>query len=476
MGITGFYDWIRKNYNDAIITNPNLINNINMIQTQYILFDHIYFDLNYLLHMFYNEKTLEDKIKRLEDTIIYTCKKYIPIKSVNLFADGVAPLAKLLLQRERRLKESRKYETIDVNNTSLNFTPGTKFMLSLSDKLNKLKNKLEKYFNITVNIITRGNGEGEIKIKNMINKNLIEDSESSHLLITNDGDVLLIVTATEKYNNIYILVRDDLISINKIINIHQNKYGYSKNPQLDFSFLNLFNGNDYFSKLKYINPIKLWDAYKYGLFKYPDGLIDKNLNINKNFLIKILQNLIANIDLKILKKTRITHYNKDYINNYLMGLKWCFNMYFDAEYKDNSYMSQDYNPDPLMLIIYLMNNDFNLKMDNTNILNIPECLGCILLLPEKALCLMNNNIYENYINLHPELYEEERCKLCINYNRELSKLQPEYNKNKDDKEIKKQITRLQKDYSSHNKIHCKIDINYIKKLVSRFNLEFLNVE
>ena len=56
MGIVGFYEWIRTNYQPAIksgIVKPILLN-------------HIYFDLNYLLHLFYNEPTLNDKIKKLE--------------------------------------------------------------------------------------------------------------------------------------------------------------------------------------------------------------------------------------------------------------------------------------------------------------------------------------------------------------------------------------------------------------------------
>ena len=55
MGIVGFYEWIRTNYQPAIksgIVKPILLN-------------HIYFDLNYLLHLFYNEPTLNDKIKKL---------------------------------------------------------------------------------------------------------------------------------------------------------------------------------------------------------------------------------------------------------------------------------------------------------------------------------------------------------------------------------------------------------------------------
>jgi len=468
MGISGFYDWIRKNYDSAIIK----LHNKNM---SYALFDHIYIDLNYLLHMFYNEKTLDDKITRLHDTILYICKTYIPTKTVNLVCDGVAPLAKLLLQRERRLAEARKSDKIELNSSSLNFTPGTTFIKTLDIKLNKLKNKLSKTYNVHVNILTKGSGEGEIKIKNLINQNIIDNPDSNHILLTNDGDVLLIVTATIRYQNIYILIKDELISINKIINLHANKYGTSKYPQFDFAFLNLLNGNDYFSKLKYINTSKLWDSYKSKLYKYPDGLINVNNNnliINKDFLIKILESIICKIDYKILKKTHINDFNEKYLSNYLAGLTWCINMYYKGDYLSNNYMDTNYTPDPLMLLLFLYNNSYNLQVNISGGFTIPEDLCSILLLPEKAINLMDNNKYIDFISNHSELYEEERCQMCKKYHKDLGDLQKEYSK-KDcaslNKQIKNTITSKQKEYTKHNKTHFKINLEYIKKIVNNYN-------
>ena len=238
-------------------------------------------------------------------------------------------------------------------------------------------------------------------------------------------------------------------------------------PQLDFSFLNLFNGNDYFPKLKYINTDKLWKAYQNALYKFPEGLVDNKLNINKLFLIKILENIVATVDYKILKKTHLTEYNDSYLDNYLQGLNWCLNMYFTGAYKDNCYMSYRYSPDPLHLSIYLTDNNITLKYITNNKLFIPEDLGCLLLLPEKALSLMDNNTkYQDFINNHPELYEEERCVLCCDFNKQLGTMQKEYNK--DNKELKKKITRMQKDYAYHNNTHYKLDVDYIKKIINNF--------
>ena len=67
MGIVGFYDWIRTNYSLAIKSGIN----------KPILLNHIYFDLNYLLHMFYNEPNLNEDVSFLLVKFIYFLKKYV---------------------------------------------------------------------------------------------------------------------------------------------------------------------------------------------------------------------------------------------------------------------------------------------------------------------------------------------------------------------------------------------------------------
>jgi len=460
MGINKFYSWLRSKYSNAFSVYPH--------KTE-VMFDHIYIDLNYLLHMLYSEKTLKDKIKRLYDIILDICKKYTPLVSLNLFCDGVAPLAKLLLQRERRLQEARK--DIDVANSSLNFTPGTQFIDTLDEKLDELKTKISDVFNISVNIINKEAGEAEIKIKDMINININKNKDSSHLLVTNDGDVVLIVTATINYHNIYILVNKDLISIKKIIDMNINYYGNSLYPQLDFSFLNLFNGNDYFPKLKYITIDKLWIAYsrKINKYKYLVKIEENKLIINKQFLIKILENLISQIDYKILKKTKFNEFNKHQLQNYLDGLNWCFNMYFNGKYCYNTYMSSRITPDPLMLTLYLYENDFSLDKYKKDNLDISKEICAILLLPKKASELIDHK-YKNFIAKHNYLYEEEDCEQCIYYHKELGRLQKIYEKNEDDKKIKSLITSNQKQYTTHHKNHKKIDILDITELIEQFNL------
>ena len=460
MGIDGFYSWIRKEFSSAIKKNVN----------NYIQFNHIYIDINYLLHMYYNESKLKDKLKRLEETIFNICCNYHPLQSLTLSCDGAAPLAKLFLQRKRRLDEIRKYDdNKDVNNSSLNFTPGTKFMNELDIKLKSLKEKIELTFGITVNILNNTVGEAEIKNKDEINKNLTANPNSSHLLITNDADVLLIVSATINYKNIYILIKDDLISLNKIIDLKNQKFGSSKYPQLDFAFLNLLNGNDYFPKLKYITIDKLWIGYSKWNFKYKNLLNFENnkITVNNEYLIKILRTCCNNINRNILYKTKLTDSSPETIDNYIEGIKWCFDMYFNGKYKSNTYIypGSDNKICPLILSTYLLNYPIDLEYSNYQVINITNEYCAIFLLPAQALSLIEDK-YKSFPNKYPNLYEEENCIDCKKYHKEMGELNKKYKENLKDKETKKLISSTQKIYTTHRSIHKQLNIDTIEYILS----------
>ena len=145
MGISGFYAWVTKNYNDAF-TTPKYP----------VFFNHIYFDLNYLLHMCtYNSTTTEMTIDKIKTVITDICSKHHALDSVNICCDGSAPLAKLLLQRRRRLQSAQTMyleNNTDLTNSPLNFTPGSVFMNTIHLKMESLKTKLEEHLNVKVNI------------------------------------------------------------------------------------------------------------------------------------------------------------------------------------------------------------------------------------------------------------------------------------------------------------------------------------
>jgi hypothetical protein len=414
MGITNFYKWIKSSYNKCI----------NPIGKK--CYDHVYIDLNYLLHMcYYNCDNLDIVIKKLSTIILDICAKTQPRYTVNLYGDGTAPFAKLCIQRERRFSSK--------DELSLNFTPGTTFITSIPQKLAPILEIIKNRFNVKINIDTNEPGEAEIKIKYKILEHYKQNNISSHILATNDADVILILASHESYNRCNILLHDDVLSISQLIKSHTQKYGMSLFPYLDFCFLNLFMGNDYLPKLNLITVEKLWLCYRNNLDLYQDKYLVKiessNIIINKNLLIDILNSVICNINIGRLKKIH-EHYDETLYENYFYGLMWNIYMYHNGICCDYYYMcNKKKSIDILNLLTYIyshMNSVPNVKNKSVNLQlsidktqPIPTQLCSILLLPQSGIHLIDE-IYisfiqkiKNNINIHDDKYKINKTDLDI---------------------------------------------------------------
>lgn len=398
MGITNFYKWIKAEYSNCI--KPIFDE----------CYNHVYIDMNYLLHMcVYDCDNFDILIKKIETIILDICIKTQPSDSLNIFCDGTSPFAKLILQRERRFNKDNKESMSHL----LHFTPGTIFMKSIPDKLKKTLNTIEKQFNIEINIDVIEPGEAEIKIKNKLLNNYYENKNKSHILITNDADVILILTSHESYNKCHILLKHEILLINKLINEHIKKYGKSQYSHLDFSFLNLFLGNDYLPKLYYITNKNLWDAYKFNINLIDDSKrflikFDNNkIMINYNLLFDIFNTLLIKISRK---KINNTEYNDDIYKNYFDGLIWNFKMYNIGICNDYYYYCKIKKPiDILNLIMYL--SDKKNKYDDYNIENKPITseLCSILILPESGKQIIDNKYHKfiDKINKKINIYDKK---------------------------------------------------------------------
>lgn len=393
MGINGFHKWIETEY-------PNIYHDIN---TTNYLYHHLYIDLNYLLHMcHYNSNDEIHLLNKMSLVILDICSKVQPICSVNLYCDGTSPYAKMILQRERRYKNTLKDED-DTNITSLNFTPGTIFIKDIANKLNKCINIIKEQYNVKINIDSIAPGEAEIKIKNKLLKLYNKNNNHNHILVTNDADVVLILCSDESYNKTNILLNNKVLSIDKLIKYHFKKYSPNNNyNNLDFVFLNLFLGNDYIPKIKELSPKKIWNTYKINIDKYKylikiNKINNKNIfDINKNCLIDILSDCLSKIGkIKIIKNN--IKYNYEIYNNYLEGILWTIDMYNIGYCMNYTYMCKSKNPiDILNLIIFIsVNKDIN-KYNNIISNPVPSILCGILLLPKCAQKLIDKK-YEKFI-------------------------------------------------------------------------------
>lgn len=221
MGVPGFFAWLLRKYD-----SKNIISEID----NDISYDVLYLDANCLFHpqcfmvldYFSDKKTtktnLELKmIKRILDYIDFLVGLVNP-KLLNISVDGVAPMAKVSQQRQRRFKSVIELElrnkikdkhNIKYTNLWSNtcITPGTVFM-------EKLHVALTKYFRKYKIPVTYSSyheyGEGEHKILQDIKKN----NYTNIMVYGLDADLIFLALASKQ--NIYLLREETQVKNNKI--------------------------------------------------------------------------------------------------------------------------------------------------------------------------------------------------------------------------------------------------------------------
>ena len=139
MGIKDYHKWMRE-------THPSAFKNKWLD-----FYDHVYIDINYALHYsYYGTKNQNQLLFRFFSLVEKIMLQTHPRKSINFANDGAAPIAKLLLQRERRATSSRTENFSNLESSSLIFTPGTNFMNSIQKTLDDFMEKIKLLIKITV--------------------------------------------------------------------------------------------------------------------------------------------------------------------------------------------------------------------------------------------------------------------------------------------------------------------------------------
>ena len=154
MGIPSYFSYIVKNHSQ-------IIQKLNHLKVENNCFDNLYLDCNSIIydavHNIDFSSLNESDVKTIIRYVFTKIEEYIliikPNKNIYIAFDGVAPVAKLDQQRERRYKSLYQTEiskTIfknaktDVWNTAA-ITPGTKFMKELSVSSRKYFKDPSKY-------------------------------------------------------------------------------------------------------------------------------------------------------------------------------------------------------------------------------------------------------------------------------------------------------------------------------------------
>lgn len=278
MGIPAYFSYIIKNY-------PNILQKIN----KDFIVENLFLDSNSIIYDSFRDIEYENDVNDYEKKIIHSvCKKienYIkdirPSNLVYIAFDGVAPIAKLNQQKNRRYKSSfmNSYNNNKNQWDSTCITPGTEFMNKLNLQI-KYFFRNSAYFKVK-NIIIDGSdnpGEGEHKIFDYIRDNTQYLDTHKSVIYGLDADLIMLTINNLSYCQNMFLFRETPSFIKNIdksldpnclymINIPEfkNQLVYylnndkvpeneqQENKLYDYIFLCFFLGNDFLPHFPSLN-------------------------------------------------------------------------------------------------------------------------------------------------------------------------------------------------------------------------------
>lgn len=469
MGICNFHKWLKINFENCFDSIKK--NNV---------YDNIYIDVNFLLHnSMYKANNEQDFVSKLYGFLDLIFHNFIATRSIIFVIDGVAPYAKIILQRKRRIQMVKKINLESIN--SLHLTPGTELMMKLDFYLTNYINKIKKGLLFKdLNFIispTTEHGEGEIKIvKNLIDINN-KYPKCSHLLIGNDADIIVLTMSLQLINDIFVLIKMkngfELLSIDKIVNkfsqdFYKSSLDRNINNRKDFAVLSIFAGNDYLPKLSSVKLDLLFDVYK-TTFKDKNEFLITNNNFNLEFLKKYLLNLIFAIP-KQFRKIKLETFNEKKIFSYLQGVLWCLNMYSSGKCSKYDYYYGDKSPSIVDILFFLEINQLNIDVPSSNTEPIPLYIYSIILLPKQAKFLINKTFQNIIDDAFKGVTDDTLCELCLKIQKNLSILHKQLRSlqknSQNDLTIRQSISKYSIRLAKHKKKHKNIfSIKDIEKII-----------
>jgi 5'-3' exonuclease len=316
MGIPSYFVHIVKQYPEII---KRFIPNINVIHNLYIDSNSIIYDA--IQNIVYDSKDINYEMKVKKWVVVKLCH-YIsliqPTKEIFIAFDGVAPVAKLEQQRNRRYKTWYINDFLDKNENykkemwdTTAITPGSNFMKTLSDYLNIYFS--DKYKNVKISISDSNiAGEGEHKIYQYIRDNRDYHSKTTTVIYGLDADLIMLslihlaispdiylfretphfissINSDLKPNELYVL---DIFELDIKISALMHNVP-DKNSTLDYIFLCFLLGNDFMPHFPALNIRTngiqvLLDVYKKH-FGTNNELLIKNNKIQWNNIRKLLE-------------------------------------------------------------------------------------------------------------------------------------------------------------------------------------------
>jgi len=411
MGVKHFWIWINKHFSDCIQTNDegiqidNLCLDVNGIihNSAQKVYKYGNFRQNRILKqikrfgMKYRLEFFQEICNRIEHYFL-TIK---PRKRLIISIDGVAGLAKMFQQRQRRYRSSEdKLDHTDFIPISL--TPGTEMMDYISKYIDwfiRLKiSHFPEWKDVEVIFSSeKVPGEGEAKLLSYIRK--YGDEYESFCIYGADAD-LIMLGLSSGYDKMYV-IREDMrdydvlyyvnvgLLASKLVNMmkwNDSKTFRRKNAILDFVFMCFLVGNDFLPTIPTLGILEngidiMLDVYKsisshitserngivklrpkplsqfFGtLAQYEKGMLedkqksreryfpDELLNSHTKFFNK--DNVVVDFDgyRKEFYDKKFSHYNSSIENEYIRGLEWVINYYKCGMPDWNWFFPHNYSP------------------------------------------------------------------------------------------------------------------------------------
>ncbi len=322
MGVPGFFAWLLRNKKK--LGTKNLIKSNLESKIKYLMLD-----TNCLLHPCVNNilekyKTglleldpnlpirsqLESNIWALIENYIENMVQIVKPEVLYVGIDGVAPIGKILQQRQRRyrylydksIKLNQNSETqvsiqtngIELPNipiSSIELTPGTDYMERIHELMIKFMKKLEKTGIKTIYSSYHEEGEGEHKILQYI-KTKLEPTDSI-IIYGLDADLLFLALGIGVERDLYIM-RETQVFNNKEVDLDEYpEYNYVEIKEL----------HKLISKLDISTPDFIVLCYMIGNDFLPGML---TLDVKKGGLDKIFEAFH-----KVIEKSKINLINED---------------------------------------------------------------------------------------------------------------------------------------------------------------------
>lgn len=261
MGIKGFSTWLRTKFPVAFTSITKLP----------CTFDEVYIDLNsYLYKSSTHCSTAPQVLRQLEVKLLSTLRHVRARRRIFISIDGVAPAAKLDVQRSRRANkalESVKTSMFDAQN----FTPGCLFMGKVEERLRKIGERIAAKHGPEFEFIISGASvkeEGEIKIARELALQHQNGKRFARAVLTVDSDAFLQAFVHE-IPSLFILNAQDIKNgvgcfSGEMMRDEFRRLLPAHNPrqlQLDFALLSIFSGNDCLPGMPYGNITYTWPVF-----------------------------------------------------------------------------------------------------------------------------------------------------------------------------------------------------------------------